>query len=120
MKVGFDIRKSQAVSALGFIGGHNYGNFSFSGAFTGDAVGDFLLGLPNATGIDAGTHDTNGLSMQYAGYAQDAFRVTSKLTLEYGLRSEFHPGYTDQFGNIGNLDPSVAKSGLGVYPKDAA
>jgi len=120
MKFGFDIRKIKAVSALGFIGGDNYGNFNFTGGFTGDPFGDFLLGLPSNTGIDHVTHDNYGLSMQYGVYAQDAFRVNSHLTLEYGLRWEYHPGYTDQFGNIGNFDPSVAKSGEVVYPDGAA
>jgi carboxypeptidase family protein len=119
MKFGFDIRKIKAVSPLGFIGGDNYGNFNFSGGFTNEPFADFLLGLPSNTGIDAVKHDNYGLSMQYGVYVQDAFRVNSRLTLEYGLRWEFHPGYTDQFGNIGNFDPSVAKSGLVVYPDGA-
>ena len=118
IKFGFDIRRIKAVSALGFIGGDNYGNFNFTGGFTGDAFGDFLLGLPSETGIDQVVHDNYGLSMQYGVYAQDSFRVSSRLTLEYGARWEFHPGYTDQFGNIGNF-VSVPKSGEVVYPDGA-
>ena len=119
MKYGFDIRKIKAVSALGFLSGDNYGQYNFTGAFTGSPFADFLLGFPHDTAIDDVTHDNFGLSMQYAIYAQDAFHVNSRLTLEYGLRWEYHPGYTDQFGNIGNFDPSVAKSGLVVYPDGA-
>lgn len=119
MKFGFDIRKIKAVSPLGFLSGDNYGYYNFSGAFTGAPFGDFLLGIPHDTSIDNVTHDNFGLSMQYGIYAQDSFRVTSRLTLEYGLRWEYHPGYTDQYGNIGNFDPSVAKSGLVVYPNGA-
>ena len=118
VKFGFDIRRIKAVSPLGFIGGDNYGNFNFTGGFTGDAFGDFLLGLPSYTGIDQVQHDNYGLSMQYAVYAQDSFRVTPRLTLEYGARWEYHPGYTDQFGNIGNFVP-VPKSGEIVYPDGA-
>jgi hypothetical protein len=119
MKFGFDIRRIKAVSALGFLSGDNYGYYNFSGAFTGSPFGDFLLGIPHDTSIDNVTHDNFGLSMQYGIYAQDAFRVNSRLTLEYGLRWEYHPGYTDEFGNIGNFDPSVAKSGKVVYPNGA-
>ncbi len=119
MKFGFDIRKIKAVSPLGFLSGDNYGYYNFSGAFTGAPFADFLLGIPHDTSIDDVTHDNFGLSMQYGIYAQDSFRVTSRLTLEYGLRWEYHPGYTDQYGNIGNFDPSVAKSGLVVYPNGA-
>lgn len=119
MKFGFDIRKIKAVSALGFLSGDNYGYYNFSGTFTGDPFADFLLGLPHDTSIDDVKHDNFGLSMQYAMYAQDSFKVTRRLTLEYGIRWEYHPGYTDQFGNIGNFDPSIAKSGMVVYPTGA-
>ncbi len=118
-KFGFDIRRIKAVSALGFLSGDNYGYYNFTGAFSGDPLGDFLLGIPHDTSIDSVKHDNFGLSMQYAIYLQDSFRVSSRLTLEYGARWEYHPGYTDQFGNIGNFDPSVAKSGRVVYPNGA-
>ncbi len=120
VKFGFDIRKIKAISALGFIGGDNYGNFNFTGGFTGDPFGDFLLGLPSNTGIDDVTHDNYGLAMQYGLYGQDSFRVNSRLTLEYGVRWEYHPGYTDEFGNIGNFSTIPARSGEVVYPDGAA
>ena len=47
---------------------------------------------------------------------QDTFQVTPKFTLSYGLRYEFHPGYQDAAGDIGNFDPSVPLSGRVVYP----
>ncbi|MFN7997314.1 MAG: TonB-dependent receptor [Bryobacteraceae bacterium] len=119
VKFGFDIRRLKAVSALGFLSGDNYGYYNFTGEFSGDPFGDFLLGIPHDTSIDSVKHDNYGLSMQYALYVQDAFRVSPRLTLEYGARWEYHPGYTDQFGNIGNFDPSVPKSGRVVYPTGA-
>ena len=115
-KFGFDFRRIQAVSPLGFIGGDNYGQFNFSGQFTGAPFADFLLGLPSYTGFDNVQMDNDGRTSHYNAYAQDGFRVSSKLTLEYGLRFEFHPGYTDASGNIGNFDPSYARSGALIYP----
>jgi hypothetical protein len=32
------------------------------------------------------------------------------------LRWEFHPGYHDASGNIGNFDPNYPKSGAIIYP----
>jgi hypothetical protein len=120
LKFGFDYRHIQAIDPLGFIGGDNYGNFSFSGQFTNSPFADFLLGIPSASGYDNVQQDNNGSSNHYNAYVQDSFRVTPELTLEYGLRFEFHPGYTDASGNIGNFDPSYAKSGAVIYPDGSA
>jgi hypothetical protein len=116
LKFGFDYRHIEAVTPLGFIGGDNYGNFNFSGQFTQSAFGDFLLGIPANTGYDNVQMDNNGITNHYNAYAQDSFRVSRNLTLEFGLRWEFHPGYQDASGNIGNFDPSYARSGAIVYP----
>jgi hypothetical protein len=40
--------------------------------------------------------------------------------LSFGLRYEFHPGYQDASGQIGNFDPSVPKSGIAIYPDGAS
>lgn len=116
MKFGGDIRHMRAGSALGFIGGDNYGNFSFDGTFSQSAIGDFLLGLPVGTAYAIVKNDNDGLTNHYAVYAQDSYRVSPKLTLEFGLRYEYHPSYKDSGGNIGNFDPSIPKSGRVVYP----
>ncbi len=115
-KFGVDYRHIEAITPLGFIGGDNYGNFSFSGTFSGAPFGDFLLGIPSSTGFDNVQRDNDGITNHYNAYVQDSFRVSEKLTLEYGLRFEFHPGYYDASGNIGNFDPSYAKSGAVIYP----
>lgn len=119
MKFGFDYRKIRAVSALGFLSGDNYGDYNFDGTFTGVPFADFLLGLPINTSVDDVKNDNDGRSNHYNAYAQDSFRVNERLTLEYGLRFEFHPGYTDANGNIGNFDPRVPKSGIAIYPDGA-
>jgi hypothetical protein len=74
VKFGADIRRLHVETALGFTGSDNYGNSAFDGRFSGDPFADFLLGVPHDL-IDQVTHDNNGLSMQYAIYAQDAYRV---------------------------------------------
>ncbi len=118
-KFGVDYRKIRAVSALGFIAGDNYGGYSFDGSFTGVPFADFLLGAPINTNVDNVKNDNDGRSNHYNAYVQDSFKVSSRLTLEYGLRFEFHPGYTDANGNIGNFDPRVPRSGAVIYPDGA-
>jgi hypothetical protein len=116
MKYGFDVRWIRAATALGFIGADNYGNFSFNGSFSGSDFGDFLLGIPIQTSYAIIQQDNDGRARHYHFFGQDSFRVNQKLTLEYGLRYEYHPAYTDASGNIGNFDTSVSRSGRVVYP----
>lgn len=115
-KFGGDIRKIRAITPLGFFGADNYGTFSFNGMFSGNDFADFLLGLPNESDLDNVTQDNNGNTHQYALYAQDSFRFSPRLTLDYGLRWEMHPGYTDASGNIGNFNDHIARSGRVLYP----
>lgn len=116
MKYGFDVRWIRAVSPLGFIGADNYGNSSFDGTFSGSDFGDFLLGIPIRSSYAIIQQDNDGRTTHYHFFGQDSFRVNQKLTLEYGLRYEYHPAYTDAGGNIGNFDPSVPRTGRVVYP----
>ncbi len=115
-KYGFDVRWIRAVSPLGFIGADNYGNSSFNNTFSGNDFGDFLLGIPIRTSYAIIQQDNDGRTTHYHFFGQDSFRVNQKLTLEFGLRYEYHPGYTDAGGNIGNFDPSVPRTGRVVYP----
>jgi hypothetical protein len=116
MKFGVDLRRLRATSPLGFQGADNYGNFDFTGAFTGAEFADFLLGIPESTSYAIVHSDNDGSATHYAAFAQDSFHVGQKLTLEYGVRWEYHPAYGDASGNIGNFDPSVPKSGRVIYP----
>jgi hypothetical protein len=104
------------ISALGFLGADNYGTYEFNGEFSGSDFGDFLLGYPYLSEQDNVTADNNGLSTEWALYAQDSYRVTHRLTLDYGLRWEYTPGYWDTGGNIGNFNEHILNSGEAIYP----
>src|SRR6202022_1660356 len=113
-RFGADIRSLEAITPLGFNGSDNYGTFQFNtsgsaGLFTGVDFADFLLGLPYQTFYDVVQQDNDGKSKHYHFFAQDQWRASQNLTLSYGVRYEFHPGYSDPNGDIGNFDPSVAK-----------
>ncbi len=117
LKFGVDLRQVQAITPLGFQGADNYGTFDFSTAqFTGAEFADFLLGVPNTTDYDVVQSDNDGRSFYTDAFAQDEWHATPRLVLSYGLRYEFHPAYNDPSGNIGNFDPSVAKSGRVIFP----
>lgn len=116
MKFGFDTNLVHSLSPLGFFGANNYGTFSFNGMFTGNDFADFLLGLPNESDLDNVLQDNNGNTHFWSLYAQDSYHVTPKLTLDYGLRWEYHPGYTDASGNIANFNNHILRSGQVLYP----
>ena len=121
-KFGVNIQHLIAVTPLGFSGADNYGTYQFNtskskGMFTGVDFADFLMGLPYQTFYDVVHQDNNGLSNHYHVFAQDEWRVNDKLTLSFGVRYELHPGYYDKYGDIGNFDPTVAKSGRVIYPQ---
>jgi trimeric autotransporter adhesin len=100
------------------------GTYTFSQSFTaptptasgGDAFASFLLGSP-ATGSIVYATPAQYLIDYYAGFVQDEFRASSKLTLNYGIRYEYEPGVReadDQFtvGFDRNADFPVQVPGL--------
>jgi hypothetical protein len=122
LKFGTDIQALEALSPLGFNGADNYGTYQFNtknsaGLFTGVDFGDFLLGIPDQSFYDVVRQDNDGISAHYHFFAQDEWRVNPHLTVSYGVRYELHPGYYDKYGDIGNFDPSIAKSGRVIYPQ---
>ena len=123
MKFGLDIQTLESVSALGFNGADNYGTYYFNGGgnsvgvYTGIDFGDFLTGVPDATFYDVVSQDNDGVSIHYAFFGQDDWRVNEKLTLSFGVRYELHPGYHDKGGDIGNFDPTLPLAGRSIYMK---
>lgn len=119
VRIGADIRQLRAITVLGFTSGDNYGNFFFNPAgptSTGQEFADFLLGVPYQTQLDNVNADNKGTSSAYAFYGQDNWKALPNLNITFGLRYEYHPPFSDPGGNIGNFDPTVAKSGRLIYP----
>lgn len=98
------------------IGQQQIGSFSFTGEFTGNpaigpssigsSIGDFLLGLDQTvtTAVQPATAALR--SFYWSGFFSDSFRVTPRLTLEYGLRYEYIQPFkdiTDDSSNIWGL-----------------
>jgi Carboxypeptidase regulatory-like domain len=116
VKFGVDIRHVRAAPPTSFYGADNYGNFTFTGMFSGNQFADFLLGVPYQSEVDQLPGEYGGQTSTYAAYVQDSWNVTPSFTAVYGLRYELHPPYYDPNGDIGNFDPSVPLSGRAIYP----
>jgi len=123
-KFGTDIIRDQLSS---FFNSNNvYGNLSFTGAYTGQAYADFLLGIPQTTSVNALPPFPYLRGTDWAFYAQDQFSVTPRLTINYGIRYELDIPYYDKNGAIYSFDPGtlsvvVPQNGLSLvspfFPK---
>jgi len=86
-----------------------FGSYSFTGMFTGSAYADFLLGLPASATREEPYPAQYNRSRDWAGYAQDDFKVTARLTLMYGLRYEYNgPAYALK-GNMYSFDLATGR-----------
>ena len=68
---------------------------------------DFLTGTVRDASFLAGDPTRNLSQWLYAGYAQDDWRITKRVTLNLGLRYEFQGVPTEAGGLLGNWDPSI-------------
>ena len=105
---------------LGYDSQSYAGQFTFNSNETGDAYADFLLGYPSAVARAYPANNFGGQQIYKQFYAQDDVRVSSKLTLNLGLRYEYSPWLAGYKGQIGTFDPTQSKpiivSGSGTIP----
>ena len=86
------------------------GQFSFNGSFTGDAMGDFLLG--DLYSIYQGNNTGSTFSKNaFAFYAQDSYQMTPRLTVNAGVRWESDLPEWETAGRGGSFSMSAFKAG---------
>src|SRR5262249_6517012 len=84
---------------------HNRGEFTFSGVYTGNAWGDYLLGIP-FQGARSFPRDLFGYYMtQIEPFVQDSWKVTPRLTLNLGLRYSYFPQPSAMHNVLSSVDP---------------
>ena len=105
MKFGGELRHFNNFT--GQIPTGTYGTFTFNGSLTGNGYADFLLGLPyQSTRLDPLTNRTS-TSQELGFFATDTFKLTRKLTLDYGLRWDFFGAAKYADGLQYNWDPAT-------------
>ncbi len=125
VKVGADFRK---IGVDTLIPGNPAGFFDFEkdttssdgfttgNALNGNSFASFLLGYPSGNVASRPSNITlstplNIFTYYYGGYIQDDWRVSSKFTLNYGLRIEHEDGMREQDNNFTvGFDPNATNA----------
>ncbi len=104
LKFGTDIRVNDYNDFVQFTGADNFGVFQFDGSFTHFDVADFLLGLPVLSELAFAGPNFQAHQTAWAVYGQDEFRLSPKVTVNFGLRYEVHPPFFDNTLQMTNFN----------------
>jgi hypothetical protein len=105
------------------------GQYNYTGVFTsldgsavndGDPFADFLLGFPQTSQRTKGSGQAYMRQNTFAGFVQDDWRISPRLTLNLGLRYEYAAPFTEARSNFLNLDYSTLPKPPQLQPVDTA
>jgi hypothetical protein len=115
-KVGFDARlfrvnvwEARASGTFGFSAGFTQGpDPNRASATAGNSIASLLLGTgTNNNVLIQGWKNVASQSLYVAGYAQDDWRVSNKLTLNLGLRYDLEVPRTERYDRMNYFDPQA-------------
>ncbi len=93
--------------------------FTPTGSLNGNSMGfgfaSFLLGDYTSTAQTPQLNYRQG-NQEWGIYVQDTWKVTRKLTLNYGLRWDYATQYKEQHGRLGQFSPTTPNANAGGIP----
>lgn len=116
LKFGTDIRYVRFDERLGL---NNNGSFTFDGRYTGNPVADFLLGNTSAMTAQIGLGVGRWRSNSWNFFVADDWKLTSRLTLNLGLRYEYDTPFAERDGKEGYFDTSLEKFVVGISREES-
>jgi hypothetical protein len=119
IKMGLDLRKLRTTDNVSFFAGDDLGEYRFDGTFSRNPLADFLLGYPNQTRFANTGPDIDGGTFHQGYFIQDDWKVTPRLTMNVGVRYEFHPPFQDSTLQLANFDRDTP-GGRVVVPNEAS
>ena len=84
-------------------------------ATTGQAYASYLIGAPNSgTFTLSSVPETGARFRPISPYVQDNWKITSKLTLDIGLRYDYFPSYREVKNRFSYFDPNATNPLIGA------
>lgn len=87
--------------------GGKLGDFSFTGQYTGNALADVLVGYPRRVSISRGDTLNHQYRNTYAGYLQDDWKITPRMTLNLGIRYDLFTPIVSASDRQSNFNPET-------------
>jgi hypothetical protein len=85
------------------------GTIAISNPWTGDSIGDLLLGLPNNSSITAQITRNYLRATDIGSFFNDDWKITHALTLNLGMRYEIDKPPYDRYGRTASFIPGINK-----------
>ena len=114
VKAGADFRRNRINMTEGIA---SNGFFVFAPFPASDSFASFLLGFPVVFFQGGGDFNRGLRNVDFGGYAQDEWRITPRLTLNYGLRYEVSTPFVDIRDRMNAWSPGSQSTVFPTAPK---